>query len=85
MAWDGVERRKKPRSRWQIGISRQFSIGEILTFVALCVGLGGAFKTLELEMKANAERMDRLERLICRSLVSKGAPLPSECPAEPKQ
>lgn len=79
MAWDGVERRKKPRKLWQIGVERRITVGEIIAVIMFFGGLFGAFKELEAKTTLLEQRLVRLERLLCHSLQGKDGTMPLDC------
>lgn len=53
--WDGVERRKRPRKRWEIGIRRETDLGSIaaiLGILGVFGGLVGTYKDMQSEQRA---------------------------------
>ena len=75
MAWDGIDRRKKPK--WSL--RREFSLGELLTVLALIGGAAAIAKGFELRQDRMEDRMERLERLLCYSIRARDGHVPVDC------
>ena len=58
--WDGVDRRKRPRKRWQIGIARSMSVGEVVMIIGVIFGAGGMIVEIRNGLAANAAAIEEI-------------------------